>query len=317
MNYYAGNMTCPVCGGGFKEGEAVKQCDSCRAAYHQECWNKSGGCITPGCPERPNTPESAPAIFCAFCGNPLKEDQTFCPKCGAMKNLGQPAVCGRCGARLQDGQEFCAMCGQRAVTNTGNDFDLKARQFNAGIEKKKKKKKVLWFIIPAIVVVAALAGFFIINAITQSNIQKAKAEYLSNVETFVSKVSDAGTDVKYIADTVQQYWYDSIYKDMYGSDINNAISQALYDLAGRISSAGSQNVQVKALYNKVKDLPEGVTGSDIEEIRSSVRELYNAYNDYYNFAIDPSGSYNSFSADNGSLSSALSSKQRALSTLLP
>ena len=50
MNEHAGKI-CPICSQEILEENSVIVCEKCEAAYHQECWEKSGGC--PHCTASP------------------------------------------------------------------------------------------------------------------------------------------------------------------------------------------------------------------------------------------------------------------------
>ena len=105
---------CPACGTEIKENDAVKVCQYCGYAYHDACWQRSGGCVIPGCPGQGKGEQpGAPGEVCANCGEPLAEGQAFCARCG-MPRAPKKRTCGNCGAELADGQSFCARCGQPA-----------------------------------------------------------------------------------------------------------------------------------------------------------------------------------------------------------
>ena len=72
------------------------------------------------------------SVVCLKCGEPLKDGQRFCPKCGADRETAKNRVCVKCGAQIGDGQTFCTECGAKYL-----DPD-------SGIAKAKKVcKKVL------------------------------------------------------------------------------------------------------------------------------------------------------------------------------
>lgn len=133
---------CVLCGQDIFPQEEAMRCPVCAAGYHRSCWEKNGGCASPGCPmnpasQQPQTPQQAasqepqpqvaqsaasqepqpdaamqapPQTLCATCGAPLQDGQQFCDKCGSPRP--QPVtLCANCGAPLQDGQQFCDKCG--------------------------------------------------------------------------------------------------------------------------------------------------------------------------------------------------------------
>lgn len=50
---------------------------------------------------------------CPKCGEPLRNDQRFCPKCGADTDVYKNRSCAKCGAPISDGQTFCTECGAK------------------------------------------------------------------------------------------------------------------------------------------------------------------------------------------------------------
>ena len=61
------------------------------------------------------TPEGAPPgeKVCAACGQPLPDESTFCPHCGARTpEPGGTPTCSHCGAPLRPQARFCQKCGR-------------------------------------------------------------------------------------------------------------------------------------------------------------------------------------------------------------
>lgn len=58
MNEHAGKI-CPICSQEILEENFAIVCEKCGVAYHQECWEKSGGC--PHCGNRINSEKEIPA----------------------------------------------------------------------------------------------------------------------------------------------------------------------------------------------------------------------------------------------------------------
>ncbi|OGS49592.1 MAG: hypothetical protein A3K65_09390 [Euryarchaeota archaeon RBG_16_68_12] len=63
----------------------------------------------PSGPPAPPVAPARPARACASCGAALKEDDTFCRKCGVK--VERPTTCGKCGASLVADDGFCRKCG--------------------------------------------------------------------------------------------------------------------------------------------------------------------------------------------------------------
>lgn len=319
MESYVGKI-CPYCKTEIKEGEPVKVCPACGIPHHEECWEECGGCTTFGCSEQHYAAQGTnPTDVCANCGAPLGDDQAFCPKCGTPKNGGANTVCTKCGAQLEEGQAFCPRCGQPVGASPDTSANAAILQYNAGIQQKKKKSKKAPVIIALILVVCIAAGAGFVYFFTAQNAAKAKAEYLSDAREFLDLSYTAGVNLEDIADTIQEYWYENIWDDLHGDDIDDAIMYALIAKADEISQAETYDTQLDSLYDDLKSVPKAVSGEDeeeLDEICDAVKELYNVYTDFYELATNPSGSYNSYSSDNGDTTDAFLSAYRALDNLV-
>jgi hypothetical protein len=70
-------------------------------------------------------------------------------------------------------------------------------------------------------------------------------------------------------------------------------------------------------YLGVRRLAKKLTEEELIAVgRKLVKNLYNVFTDYYDFATDPSGSYNSFSASNGDKTDDYVAAYKALSNLV-
>ena len=105
-----------------------------------------------------------------------------------------------------------------------------------------------------------------------------------------------------VADDIYSYWYDCIYKDKYLESIDYAIACALSDNQENIEKIEANNKKIKTLYKDVKD----------GKLEDEVKEVMQAYNDYYAFVMEVSGSFNSFSANKETLKKELSSALKNL-----
>ena len=105
-----------------------------------------------------------------------------------------------------------------------------------------------------------------------------------------------------VADDIYSYWYDCIYKDKYLESIDYAIACALSDNQENIEKIEANNKKIKTLYKDVKD----------GKLEDEVKEVMQAYNDYYAFVMEVSGSFNSFSANKETLKKNLSSALKNL-----
>ena len=320
MENYVGK-SCPFCKTEIKETDTVKVCPACGIPHHVGCWEENHGCTTFGCSEQHyEAQHTNPTDVCANCGAPLGDGQNFCPKCGTPKAAApKKNICDKCGNELQDGQEFCPKCGHKVGAVVDTAANVAIDQFNAGVEKKKKKSKVVPIVIAAVLAIAVAVGAFVSNTMGAKKAEEAKKEYIQNVEAFLALSLTAGANLEDISDTVQRYWHEYIYDDKHGSSIDSAILSALIDKSEEITQAEEYDGQMKALYSKIKNVPNGLAEEDadeIEELRDAAKDLYNIYTDFYSLATDPSGSYNTYSEDNNDTTDEFLSCYRALENLL-
>ena len=320
MDNYIGKI-CPFCKTEITEADAVKVCPACGIPHHEGCWEENHGCTTFGCSEQYyEAQHTNPTDVCTNCGTSLGDGQAFCPKCGTPKAAApKKNVCSNCGTELQEDQAFCPKCGHNAGVTVDSNVKAAINQFNAGVTKKKKKSKALPIILAVVLVAAIAIGVFVSNTLSAKKAEEVRDEYIENVEEFLSLSLTAGSNLEDIADTIQTYWYECIWEDKHGDDINVAILYAMADKSDEIKQAEEYDAQMKDLYSKIKKVPDGLSEEDIddiEELCDAAKDLYNVYTDFYSLATDPSGNYNSYSDRNNDTTDEFLSCYRALENLL-
>ena len=107
---------CQDCKNIIEENQPMIQCPRCGSTYHEECWNKNGGCVADGCGYQVNAPQAAPVApanqyHCYQCGTALQDGQFVCPTCGVPRRRSAVSFCPRCGAEITGVQQFCGKCG--------------------------------------------------------------------------------------------------------------------------------------------------------------------------------------------------------------
>ena len=112
-----------------------------------------------------------------------------------------------------------------------------------------------------------------------SNSSDKESEYLTMVKNTQVMLDE-------YADDIYRCWYDYVYEDEYWS-VNAALAAAANLNKDNILIIESNNDAIKDLYKSVK---EG-------KYQLEVKEVMQAYNDYYSFVMEVSGSFQSFSAD--------------------
>lgn len=104
------------------------------------------------------------------------------------------------------------------------------------------------------------------------------------------------------ADDIYSCWYDYIYEDEYSS-IDSAILAAMLMNTENSKTIKANNETIKNLYSELKD----------SELRTELKAVMQAYNEYYSLVMEVSGSFNSYSASKETLKKELSTALKNLS----
>ena len=123
------------------------------------------------------------------------------------------------------------------------------------------------------------------------------------VQTFYEKVVESQQCLNIVADDIYSYWYDAIYKDKYNGDINTAILYAQLDNSENLAKIETNESEIQSLYKEVRD----------SDFSVEVKAVMSAYSDYYEFVVNVSGSFKSYSADKEILKKELASAWKDLS----
>ena len=106
-----------------------------------------------------------------------------------------------------------------------------------------------------------------------------------------------------IADDIYRYWYDAIYNDKYAGSIDLAIAYALSDNKSNVDFIKENEIKIQSLYKEIRD----------SELSAEIKDVMNAYSDYYEFVINVSGSFNSYSANKENYKKELANALKHLS----
>lgn len=106
-----------------------------------------------------------------------------------------------------------------------------------------------------------------------------------------------------VGDDIYNYWYDCIYYDAYLDSIDYAIACAQEDNADNIEKIIENDAKIKEKYKDVKD----------GDCSDEVKDVMQAYNEYYSFVIEVSGSFNTYSASKETLKKNLATALKNLS----
>ncbi|MDR1003368.1 MAG: zinc ribbon domain-containing protein [Oscillospiraceae bacterium] len=266
--------------------------------------------------------------ICSKCGASLSEQQEFCHLCGTRKDAAKSAnICQKCGAQLKPERKFCPECGQAVKSSPLTSIIDKIKSIALDILSNKKKRNIA-ISVAALVIVLSVVGGIVTNSLLEAKAEReaqeaaeaaakaaAQAEetYVERANLFAEKVINAGVVIEDVVDTIQQYWRENIYDDKHGADINAAIGKAKSDKSEEIANSGISKAEIDAIFSFVENVPEEVGEENrLGLICYAVNDLYSVYCDFYDMAVDPSGSYNSYSVSNSETTGKFVDKYQAL-----
>lgn len=191
------------------------------------------------------------------------------------------------------------------------NYEVNATESKSAKNITVKKKNILIIsIIIFIVIIAVVAGVLIrINSV-----KKATEEYKANAHTFTITVLSSLADMEKVGNDISSYWHDYIFNKKYTS-VNDAVSKALNKNVTLVGTVKQDKSKIEAQYQLLLKLPNE-TDSELIEIKDAVKELYDAYYDFYDTVITPSGSYIEFNAAFSEIDNRAIKKYNNLKNLL-
>ena len=125
----------------------------------------------------------------------------------------------------------------------------------------------------------------------------------TKIQEFYDAVVESQECLDEVGDTIYDYWYNAIYKNSYSGNINLAIAYAKVDCKTSLDFIETNDAVISTLYKTVRD----------SDLKDEVKEVMNAYSEYYEFVVNVSGSFNSYSKDKEVLKKALATALKNLS----
>lgn len=259
---------------------------------------------------------------CSRCG--FEADENFCPNCGiAMSDINQP---------VRDFSQESLGSGESNVqvsmiNNTDNmnqegDAAVTVVKNESPITVKKKKLSKKWIIILSVIAAVVVIAGIVIGVVVHKH--ATEQEYAENLNMFATEVLYGSQDAETQCNLVMSVWHDAIWKNTSeedtkkyvsgAKDFNDALSK-LYadaDVQTTVADLSNNKKSVDSLMEKLKEPPE-----KYKDCYNAAVELYSKYSSFVNHAIDPSGSYNSYSEEAQDLDSEVVDLYNKLNTLLP
>lgn len=269
-------------------------------------------------------------IQCKNCGKDVSDRAKVCPHCGTQLiedevTQPQPIICEECGAEIPQGADSCPNCGCPVPVDGEENTEApqKVELTSVKIPKldQRKKKIVVGSIIGVIVLIAAIS--LIISQMRQATAAQLSADYSENISTVSAAILSSAIQTEEAGNLIHDVWYNCIFEEndpetneytrpngYYLDDFNDALANLFSDetFSQQLSSIKNDQETVTDLMRKMSDPPE-----EFEDAYEALRELFDAYTDFTNLVINPSGNLQTFTSNFNDADSALLNCYNAMS----
>ena len=269
-------------------------------------------------------------IQCKNCGKDVSDRAKVCPHCGTQlieDEVTQPQliICEECGAEIPQGADSCPNCGCPVPVDGEENTEApqKVELTSVKIPKldQRKKKIVVGSIIGVIVLIAAIS--LIISQMRQATAAQLSADYSENISTVSAAILSSAIQTEEAGNLIHDVWYNCIFEEndpetneytrpngYYLDDFNDALANLFSDetFSQQLSSIKNDQETVTDLMRKMSDPPE-----EFEDAYEALRELFDAYTEFTNLVINPSGNLQTCTSNFNDADSALLNCYNAMS----
>ena len=269
-------------------------------------------------------------IQCKNCGKDVSDRAKVCPHCGTQLiedevTQPQPIICEECGAEIPQGADSCPNCGCPVPVDGEENTEApqKVELTSVKIPKldQRKKKIVVGSIIGVIVLIAAIS--LIISQMRQATAAQLSADYSENISTVSAAILSSAIQTEEAGNLIHDVWYNCIFEEndpetneytrpngYYLDDFNDALANLFSDetFSQQLSSIKNDQETVTDLMRKMSDPPE-----EFEDAYEALRELFDAYTEFTNLVINPSGNLQTFTSNFNDAGGALLNCYNAMS----
>lgn len=254
-------------------------------------------------------------IKCPMCQQDISDKAEKCVHCGTELNQLMKQRCPECGNELDPNVSVCSGCGCPIKGENINEKILSKNFF------KKNEKKVIYGIIAVVSLILLLViGVFLVK-------QKEYNDYINTLALTKETMYDGASRSEELIGIAAKVWKNAIYEekdsstDQYvrpnGYDFNDFDSalQLLYDdtiTVARITIISNNQKLVGFYMKKLQSPPK-----KLENCYDTVNDLYESYLDITDLALNPTGSYSSFTKTSNDSISDFASLYKKMGTQMP
>lgn len=260
-------------------------------------------------------------IKCPYCGQEISDKATKCVHCGQelVEVARSKKICSECGKEVDPSAKFCPYCGYPFQDVKEEPNIQKVEVSKISIEKSSIKK-VLFGVMGVVIVVMIIIGGMNINKKQEAEI--AAEKYQDTLNNAAATMLIGGLSAEHSASLIHDVWYNTIYEEdssetdaytkNYGSfndDFNTSLQTLFSDesFQGSISALESTRDKVQDYMKALQTPPEGY-----EDAYNAVKDLYDAFLDITECAINPTGNLTTYTESFNKADSDFSKKYKAM-----
>lgn len=250
---------------------------------------------------------SEQAAFCVHCGIKLerapKENSPtiFCPECGTQIPA-ESTVCPRCGFPIESRVANASKNAPKDVSNDAAQEVLSSDSATVQSTPKGRRKAPVIAVVIAVAIVAVLAIGYTINTARQNS---AYNQYIDDLNTGMDLMLNGAAAAEGLCNTTMRVWHAAIFehteygwdsdiRQYYASDFNDALENLYSDSStiNTVQSIKDNQDRVDEVYRRLQNPPEG-----LENAYAAFEEMHDSYVTLTRLAVNPTGSYQSYSDD--------------------
>jgi hypothetical protein len=254
-------------------------------------------------------------IKCPECHQDVSDKAAKCVHCGTDFSQLKQQRCPECGTVLDGDVSVCNSCGCPITSEKVNEKILSKNFF------KINEKKIIIGVIAVVCLIMFLGtGAFLVK-------KKAYNDYIKTLELTKEAMYDGASRSEEMINITAKVWKNAVYEEEENStdkyvnpsginfnDFDTAI-QLLYDdtiTVARISIISSNQKQVGVYMKKLQSPP-----NKLDKCYDTANELYESYLVITDLALNPTGSYSSFTKTSNDAISSFTSSYRKMDSQIP
>lgn len=241
-------------------------------------------------------------VRCPNCGSMISDKASVCPKCGSHTGFEHNLItCPECGEQYSIDLGVCPNCGCPSEAEVKDDYNKDSYTAIDNSEKFPEKKKSKIGLIIAVVVVIGLSIF----AAFRMKASKIRS-YEDKVVEAIDLMNESAYDAALLRDLTVNVWNNAIWNvrdletDKYVY-INGRFVSDFNDALYNLTTSTSFKNKVNKITSDREKLAEIVASlkppKGYEQIHESFTNFYYEYKQITNYAIEPSGSLNSYAEE--------------------